>query len=288
MKMIKLALAVIAHFFLAAPGFTEDKLPLPYNTTFNCPEAVFNNNANRPDCDHLPSAWQAYSNVAGGPYTAITSAANFPNGAGGRGIRFYIGPTTNDSSSGINYEPTTTGNKEVWVRWYTRWQPGFSYGTDGNNGHKAVYFNNDPYFNWGGNFLRITDGVFIRIVGGFGLWDIWNSSGKSFTADGSWVCSEIHYKVETSPGAGNGVAEWWINNVKRMGFNDINYGAPANGGFNFFGLPANGNGNTSGSYMWQDFDDVAISTTGRIGCPYSTSSGASSAAPLPPANLKVE
>jgi hypothetical protein len=300
MKKAKFALtfsviSCAALFLLATRSFAEDVLPLPYDMTFDCPEMTLDTMTDFIPCNHLPGALQGTGGATDGHYSQITSDANFPLGGGGRGFRQWIGEATNDLTTGLDWDFLygTGGReeKELWIRWYVRWEPGFTWGTSGLYGQKVIYLAKSPsgtdsiYFNWGGDFLRITNGLFI-ISGNFGTWDFWNLSGKKTFADGSWHCIETHIRTESSLGAGNGFMEWWIDNVLRLNGSNFNTGSA---GIPNFAMPSNGNGNANGTTQWMDIDDVSISNTGRSGCPYPYATmGEATAVPQSPTNLQLK
>ena len=92
--------------------------------------------------------------------------------------------------------------------------------------------------------------------------------GKNLS-NGKWFCHEFHVKNETSPGAKNGVAQWWVDAIPYLNFNNIDLQNST--GFGGFLLPSNHHYTTvDGKGRWQDIDDVAVSKDGRIGCLGST------------------
>ncbi|TAJ98444.1 MAG: hypothetical protein EPO39_18260 [Candidatus Manganitrophaceae bacterium] len=293
---ITVAITAAALFFSTSHGLAADGViipPLPYQNTFDCPEATYS--VPTLVCNFVPGQLAQNPTGPAGHYSQITSDANFPLGAGGRGFRQWIGLVKNESSPGFDYDfyygVGGREEKELWIRFYIRYQPGFTFGTDGAFGHKIVYLSKSSsgtdsvYFAFLGTQLVMTNGAAAAKSSGFGLWDFWNLSGRQTYSDGSWHCSEIHIRTESSLGAANGMTEWWIDNVLRVsgsGFNTGSAGIPA------FTFPSNNSASGTGDYIYLDIDDVAISKTGRIGCQYPYATMGTTAAPQPPTNVQVK
>lgn len=95
-------------------------------------------------------------------------------------------------------------------------------------------------------------------------------------SDGGWDCYEVHLKQGTGS---NGVVEMWINGIRTIshdavpmkqtskGWRTITFGSNHKDGF----------GRKRDYY--NDFDDIAISNTGRIGCLANTQSDTPPAVP---------
>ncbi|MFZ5468698.1 MAG: MYXO-CTERM sorting domain-containing protein [Myxococcota bacterium] len=245
-------------------GATEAwAISLPFSTTYDCAEQQ----AYTPSlsCDGL--SWYGAWTTQAGANEQVTSAANYPDGGGGRGQRHWIGNGLNQNSGSILYDFPATN--EVYVRWYVRWQPGLAT-TSGSSGQKVLYFAGNGCGNGGGCYFDIQGAALRTVVAGrpyttttYG-WNALNGGVNSST--GAWSCFEIHVKSETAPDAGNGVAQWWIDGTLRHDHRTVSFGNSATG-FNFFILPENANVVTvSGQDMYNDIDDVIVQTTGPIGC----------------------
>lgn len=290
-----------ALFFLTPYGLAADPMipPLPYTHTWNCPETSYTTLGLV--CNNL--GFDQNPNDDGlGHQSQIATASNFSLGGGFRGFRQWLGIVKNESSPGQYYNfffgggPTPRQETNLWIRWYIRYQPGFTFGGGSPDGHKIIYFQKAPsgvdsmYLEFAHGNLRLTNGAdIINSIGGFGLNNFWNLSGTSSTADGSWHCAELHYKVESSVGARNAEAQLWIDDVLRLngsGFATGSAGIPA------FTLPSNNHESGTGGAIWLDIDDLAISNTGRIGCPYPYATmgtaPASSSSPASPSGLQVK
>ena len=277
---------LIAAIFFALFFNSQAHAATIISTTYNCAEQD-QSTPGWVNCGSGPLV-QGLWTTGLGSKEQITLAANYPGGGGGRGQRHWIGDGTNSTSGSIRYSVPTT--KEIYVRWYVRWQSGLSLPSN-NGSHKAIYFAgsgcgataNGCYFLLEKDRLRTT-------VGGYNFYDPsnnlgWNQLHGGTTtptpSDGNWHCFEIHAKSETSTGASNGIAQWWIDGVLRHNTNSVSYKNTADG-FNDFTLPSNGVFTTvGGADMYSDIDDVVVSTTGPIDCLGST------APPPPPAPAPI-
>jgi hypothetical protein len=113
---------------LLLPSYVSAGINLPWSSTYNCAEWKFTDGA--PNCDGI-DRYGNYSVTYQGTtrYEEITSAANNPSGGGGRGQRHYIGYGAGDGNfimtGGMKISFNTTQTK-VWIRWYQRWESGFT------------------------------------------------------------------------------------------------------------------------------------------------------------------
>jgi hypothetical protein len=197
-----------------------------------------------------------------GSYSQITTAANNPLGTG-RGFRGWKGDSTSGSGHlAINFAhpsinlPNLT---EMWVRFYMRhqlgstWQfghPSFTKHMDWNVGlpNRLVFGRQGP--GWG---------IFAGIPGTAyaGNVDYEDTMGGP-AGDGLWHCYEFHAKQNGV----NGKSSIWIDNVLTMDNVTINHGTNP---WQVCQLFANMSTSTSPNDFYIDFDDIAVSNTGRIG-----------------------
>lgn len=100
----------------------------------------------------------------------------------------------------------------------------------------------------------------------------------SSTSSGKWYCIEVHVKLNT-PGASDGVFEYWIDNNLEAKRTDLNWvGAWQDYGINAVFFENYWNGGAPGERI-RYFDNIVISTQ-KIGCLDSTES-----TPSPPSSL---
>ena len=263
---------------------------LPFSSTYDCAEQA-EGSQGWVTCDGIGpyGGWT----TANGNGEQITSAANNPGGGGGRGQRHWIGQssgnTNGSGSTGFSFPRV----QEIYVRWYVRWQAGLRLGGDTPPGstrnHKVIYFTGSGCgTSTQGCYFDLKGGSFAFVQSGFPYdqgtgWDgLFGGSGYSTQSDGRWIMFEIHLKIATG-GQNNGVAQWWVDGVLKLDVNNVNFSG--SNGFTGFTLPENAQFTTVGGAccdMYEDIDDVAISTTGPIG-PVGGTSPISA-----PTNLRVQ
>lgn len=248
----------------------------PFSSTFDCPEQA-QGTLGWVNCDGLSKGGDQTTNA--GSKEAITIDANFPDGSGGRGQRHWIGPGTNNNSGELNRR-FLINQTEIYIRYYFRYEAGYT----ASGGHKMLYFSQgqDVYF-----LLPRPSGDRLQIVISGQSYQDTNSpifnwvvlNGGSTSSDGKWHCTEIHIKLDSPAGSGNGVAEWWFDGVRYMRLTNLNFRNPD--GLFEFGAPAN-TSSASSSDKYNDTDDWEIRTTGPIGCTYGIPGK-----PSAPKNLQV-
>lgn len=262
----------------------------PFSTSFNCSAATVKSGWS---CDQY-AYWGGGECYGTCTHTwvnspSITSAANNPLGSGNGFRSWFYGDSTNTSSYDVNIVTNfNTPQKELWIRWYMRYQSGII----GTNLYyqKLLYIRTGtsslcviPEFYTGNQFQitiqspagppYINSGQVAAANAGF------SSIYPGGVSDGSWHCFEIHMKMDTNAtsttSAGNGIGEVWVDGVLKVSNTAVNYsGGDATGkqGWTWFDFPGNysyGSStpglNTNGNEMYVDWDDVTVSNTGYIG-----------------------
>ncbi|MFZ3066075.1 MAG: fibronectin type III domain-containing protein, partial [Nitrospirota bacterium] len=132
---LKWASLFILGMLLLLPNIASAAVNLPWSTTYNCPE--WKQADGNPNCDGL-TAYGGWV-TTDGKEEQITSAANYPGGAGGRGQRHWLGDGSANNSGGTKIE-FTSPQSELWIRWYMRFQTGFTW-SDLQN-FKILYIDN--------------------------------------------------------------------------------------------------------------------------------------------------
>ncbi len=273
-------------------------VPLPWSTTYNCPDWKQSDGLSEQavNCNGL-AGWGGWT-TPNGSEEQITAAANFPSGGGGKGQRHWIGDGRNNLSGGSSVV-FTSPQKELWIRWYMRYEFGFQW--DPLTHHKWIYVSPHYYvttseppvvFDWEG-----WDTASIWTVGGDCAgsnrcastpgsgWNTVMASGPldangNRQSDGQWHAYEVHLKLNT-PGIADGVAETWIDGIRRISATGIDF--IRTGGWTYLAMAENAGYAANGRDAYVDYDDVVISTTGYIG-PLPTDT----LAPAAPSNLTVQ
>jgi len=205
---------------------------------------------------------------------AIIAAANNPGGGGGKGFRHWRGNAAggqNDNGGGITIGLPSAA-PEFWFRMYMRYQLGFTWGPFGvaNPGYTKDLRN----LSNNGWVFGIQGGASWGLEGGPANQFTRNSSRSwqqtmgAMTGDGLFHCYEFHYQAGNSSHL-----EMWVDNVKVLDTvvntpPDMTQSIVVGSNQNAVG-DVNGRSTSNGGTptdWYTDYDDIAISTTGRIGC----------------------
>jgi hypothetical protein len=214
--------------------------------------------------------------TANGFEDRILAEANYPAGGGGKGFRHYRCDGTNCNGGGLSIQ-LPTGYTELWARFYMRYQLGFAW----VNGQP--HYTKDNYVNVG------TPAGWVFGIQGAASWGIfngsvgvpssksWSSTMAGTTGDGLWHCYEWHIQHGS-----NARIEIWVDDAQVLSTITT---MPA-GSTSFLTLGDNQDPVTgSGAIPWYtDYDDLAFSSSGRIGCTYGTPAARLAA----PRNLRVQ
>lgn len=235
---------------------------LPWSTTYDCDDWEQTLSLN---CDGLSNygSWTSDNGDSTYEVEQITADANNPGGEGGKGQRHWEGDGTNNLSGGTKIE-FTSSQPELWVRWYMRYEQGFKWNSQEYD--KILYFDvgttHAVIAGW-----RDGDKVMLR-----SLYDSnvvqkstdgngWNTIMGGSASDGQWHYYEVYLKMDTD--GSDGIAEMWIDGVKRLTYTNVNYGTHS--GWTSFVIGSNQATPNNDRSMAVDFDDIAISNTGYIG-----------------------
>jgi hypothetical protein len=183
----------------------------------------------------------------------ITLDANRP-GSAGRGFRHWRGVGTNDNGGGLKItlpKPLT----EMWVRVHMRYQQGFAWRGGNPRYTKEMYWNVGGsgilIFGHQGGAWGLSYGGSVNIPSSMN----WTQSQGGPIGDGKFHCYEYHVRQ-----AGGGLVEMWFDGVQVM--NKVaNLGSIP---WAEFALGENQHDVSVAGYT--DYDDLAVSATGRIGC----------------------
>jgi len=206
--------------------------------------------------------------TSNGSWDQITSVANYSGGGGGKGFRHYRGDGVNNNGGGL-FITLPSGLSEMWVRWYMRYSSGFAWANPGNPEYikDHYWFGTDGSIFFGAygdtgapNFYRSWGMIHDRSPT-YGSATGWVPTMGGNTGDGLYHCYEYHVKAN---GAAS-VIEIWVDGVRYLSKTDANIGS---GTFTGFILGSNQRVVTGagGTDYYTDYDDIAISNSGRIGC----------------------
>lgn len=230
-KIIKIFQCIMVGIFLSI-GFSvhAGTVTFPWSESFNCSEYVAPNYYTfTPSCSPT-TALDITSHSHTYPlFPSLLSAADH-TGDGGVGYRLYNSDGANISSSSLGIDFAQT--KEMWIRFYMRYQYGFAWTNDITN-PITDYMNNDKILYYKTNEGSV--GIFeyawadaMRAVGSsatdnaiFSVPTGWETIMGSKTSDGAWHCYEFHYKIDTD--GTDGVAQIWVDGRYLGGTTSINW-----------------------------------------------------------------
>ena len=298
-KSIIFVVAILSGFFVL-PVISSAAIDLrsgSWETTYDCDEWEQIYGWSSLNCDGLS---------VGGGWTCeglgeqITSDANYAFGNGGKGQRHWEGDGSNVNSGGLSLY-FNTPQKELWIRWYMRYEEGFKWSY--LNYDKWLYIHTNvsgcdviPEFCW-------SNGIVVGVQGGGDAYQIYNDSrGWQYIygneSDGSWFQVEIHIKMDTN--SKDGVGELWLNGELVASNYAVDYSrgnTTARQGWVSFVIGSNQRSPNNGRPMYLDFDDIKVATPeytdfiqddqGNLMIGSVTNDSPDTTAPLAPSGLAV-
>jgi hypothetical protein len=246
-----------------------------WQSTFNCNEwdQTMGLTSAQMNCDQMSGygSWVTSGHPSG---DQITLAANNPAGSGGRGFRHWRADGTNGNGGGMSIHPPASFT-EFWMRFYMRYQAGFQWSL--LNYTKDLYVHSGSIYTLGfhnsNNFGVSIISPSTNVFGSYG----WQSTMGSAVSDGQFHCFETHLKTGTV-----GIAESWIDGNLVESNLAVNWGATTP--WQDIEVGDNQASPNNGTEMYTDYDDFAISVSGRIGC----LSGGTSTPPSAPTGLRIQ
>ncbi|MBI5643652.1 MAG: heparin lyase I family protein [Deltaproteobacteria bacterium] len=280
-KSFLLCLTLVSFSFLV-PALSDAAVSLPWSTTFNCSDWS-QSSGTLSNCDGVVNygAWTCSNGDGTRKEEQITSLANNPGGAGGKGQRHWKGDGSNNNSGGLSVS-LTSAQKELWIRWYMRYEKGFKWSPLTYD--KILYIHTsssgtDAIPEWYGS-----DSFNIYAQGGTGHVRCstcgWSTTMGGTVSDGLWHSYEVHIKMDTN--GSNGVAEAWVDDTKVLTNSAVNFGTKS--GWQSFLIGSNQYSPSNGKCMATDFDDIAVSNTGKIG----PVGGSTTLVPSPPTGAAAQ
>jgi hypothetical protein len=188
------------------------------------------------------------------------TAANRP-GSPGKGFRHAVGDGLNNNSGGLRIE--FPGQPEIFIRYYIRFPLGFSW--DSQINMKTIYVNQGSpgtfYFGLHQNRIGGVRGGTVIHHSPLS-WSDWMGGS---TGDGNWHRLEVHAKMESASGAGDGVFEFKLNGNLIYSNLATGFGNSAGALFDHLVVGSNADSPLNGGVVFVDFDDFAISDSDWIG-----------------------
>lgn len=197
----------------------------------------------------------------------VKAAANNTAGEGGKGFRHVRCDGFDLNGGGLKVDPLppSGGYTEFWARVYMRWASGFAWSGGAPGFSKDLHwFGNagaEGNFGWhSGGVVNIEQESPGRQ---YSSTKTWASLNGGSTGDGLFHCYEWHYKRGNGS---NGVAEIWVDDTQVANYTNGTQNATAT--WNWMVIGSNQNSPLNGATSYTDFDDIAVSIVGRIGCTY--------------------
>lgn len=221
-----------------------------------------------------------YNSTIDGNYGQIVGDAKNPLSPGRAGVRKWIGNATNVSTAtpAFNFGASYP---ELWVRYYIRYQEGFSW--DGGAPHYDKLLRMFMNYHGGTNSnvyieLQGASRIHLSTEGAVSAYRYpdpddtasetngWSNlfTDNGTTSHGRFVCLEMYVKAESSVGADDGIIRIWAEGnliVEKTNMQFVDPGsadatAQVAGWMNLFISNQNGANNTPSGYV--DFDDIVI------------------------------
>lgn len=250
----------VTWFILFQNAICSAGINLPWSTTYNVSDWNSGMGGTPPSGDNLECGLTGSEGSC--QNETITAAANYAGGGGGKGQRHPVCNGLGNSGGGTMVY-FNQPQSELWVRWYIRYQSGFEWSSFIAGKIFYLYTNGSvqciPEWYGADNFNFALQGAGQNTL----------FSGRGFTTmnggskgDGKWHYLEIHMKGDTN--GSNGIAEVWMDSLPVSSRTNLNYGMA--GGAKWVRMTIMSNYNAIANGPWNvDIDDIAISSTGRIG-----------------------
>lgn len=271
--LLGLSILLLPNFSLAAITFTDGK----WETTFDYAECSQRGLATIPatDCatvatDEIYWSWSHGNTFAtnyGNDYrTSVRTVANNPFGLGGNGFRTYKADGINQQSGEVRVD-FPAAQRELWIRWYMRYEAGFTWL---NN---QVYYNKVLYINSGSPGVSVIpefvshsgDSFASTIQGGAEAYQVnadgfgWSTIMGGNSSDGIFHCFEVYIKMDTN--GTDGAGSIWIDGVlvkDAIGVDFSGGNIITRDGWTWFEMASNQNAPNNGRVEYVDYDDIII------------------------------
>lgn len=253
--MLRLAWIVLGWLLCHAEFAQADTVTLPWSTTLNCAEVAQStvNGDWNPNCDNLSlyGQWCANGDCTNGG-AGIKNVANYSGGGGGAGLRFRDYDGSNSQSGGVAIDFANTS--EIYIRWYMRYELGYAWSPLSYD--KTLFLNgntipeiksSDDWNFFNGSNHTVANAGFAAMNGGS-------------TGDGQYHCYEIHMK--RNGGSNDDLGEVWLDGVYKGSVTGFDFTQD----FNQLIMNENQCCPANGAIVSLDYDDIAVQTTGPIGC----------------------
>lgn len=252
---------VLVMVLLFSPGYSH-AIGLPWSTTFKYGPCSQRGGGGQTDCASVTNDgiyWSWGASGLSGNYTQVATGANNPSGGGGNGFRAWVGDGVNAVTGQARID-FPSAQKEIWARWYERWESGTKWGP--LNYSKSLYFysggTSAPYtgFVYDNQYRIYNQGSVGNYPQGTGGWATVYPGGVS---DGTWHCYEVHMKMDTN--SSDGIGQIWVDGKLVSSLTNVNWSngnSSSRNGWTWLEFKSNQSSLSTGKIAYVDFDDMAI------------------------------
>lgn len=249
-----------------------------FKTDFDYPSVCRQDGTGSPvDCSVVSTdpwinwAWDGVKLVGGESTEVVTAAAN-PNGNGSKGLRVWNGDGTNQFTNAFQLA-FPTQQKEIWMRWYQRYEAGFSW-SGGNPDYDKIWY---IYCNTNNGISGSQMQLLPQFSGNDGLYALsiqgnaepyqaistlrWQNVFGS-VSDGLFHQFEFYALMDTD--GTDGIGRAWIDGqpvINQTGVNFSGGSSQARNGFKWMEGPSNQATPTNGGPASIDYDNIEIWNT---------------------------
>lgn len=273
MRKITDCLIIVSILAWPSMGLAIDFTNGAWSTSFDYSEPCFGGGQGGTDCSTVADDGVSWANTGlngvDGNYTQASSAANNPNGSGGYGARFWAGDGTNVQSRAVTVH-FSTQQPELWLRWYMRYESGFTWAS------YPVHYDKWLYMRCGTDDTIANSQMEIIVGESWGVkaYIQGNSDGHQIPgpttwvdvfgqpSDGLWHMIEVYIKLDTD--STDGIYRMWVDGQVITEKTDVDYSngnAVVRAGVKWFDFTSNQNSPANGKAMYVDYDDMAIYNT---------------------------
>ncbi len=224
-------------------------------------------NLGNADCGSITNDgiyWNWGDNMLGGHSTEAVAEANYPDGAGGLGFRSWVGDGVNSQTGDARIDFPGGPQKELWIRWYQRYEQGFSWAGGSPQYDKTLYINSNgnssvlPQHASNGGWALTMQGApdYYQAVSQPNI--TWNDVFGS-SSDGQFHLFEIYIKMDTN--SSDGIGRMWIDGNLVIDSNGLDYSggnSSSRQGWTWMEFHSNQRSPENGRPYYVDYDDMAI------------------------------
>jgi len=205
--------------------------------------------------------------ISGDIYSQIFASANNPAGSGGNGYRHKQGDGHSQGTGSLIVQ-FPAKEKEIWVRWYMRWEDGFAWSSmdvdksiylyTGYEADKMGYeFEARSYSNYS-LLAQGTSDYYQVNTDTYGFQQI----NGGIVGNNTWHCFEVQIKLDTDQT--DGIGRIWIDGVLKAENTSVDWSngvASRKEGISYFAFESNQAWVQNSRPVYVDYDDMVVYNT---------------------------